>query len=186
MILRNTIFSDLQEGAAYTLVHEIRDGMLYRVLLDVAARVAVQVWDPAAEAAPVPDAPQAPRRTISRELDKDAETDDVAAWVKARGLTQSHVVGAWVWVDDSVLNRLAVGGDLGAELRELLHANGFAFSRKRSAYFHTCGVRPKGERPTKRKLERMHNVVSVGDFRPATYDPRPAWQQRKTRKRRAA
>lgn len=175
----------LTEGSAYTLVHETRDGMLYRVLLDLGARVAVQVWDPAAEdAAPVPDAP-APQRTIAPELDADSETDTVAAWLLARGL-QGAVVGAWLWVSDSMPNRITAGGEDGAELRELLQANGFRFSKRRSSYFHMCGVRPKSERPTGRKLDAMHNVVTVDQYRPATYDPRPAWKQRKTRKKRAA
>lgn len=209
--MRETIFSDLRHtpdrslaplvggrlssylevGAAYTLVREAREGMVYHVLIDPAARLAVQVWDPAEEGeapVPIPEAPEAQHRTISPELDKDSETDTVAAWVKARGLAQAYVAGAWVWVDDSMPNRLAVGGDLGAELREILKANGFDFSRKRNAYFHKCGVQPRAERPTGRKLSAMHNTVGVGEYRSASYDPRPAWKQKKSggKKRRAA
>lgn len=206
--MRETLFSDLRhtpdrslsplvgerlspyltDGAAYTLVRETREGMVYHVLLDPVARIAVQVWDPAEEGeapVPIPEAPAAPQRTISPDLDNDSDTDTVAAWLLARGL-DGAVVGAWLWVSDSMPNRIKAGGEDGTELREILQCNAFKFSKRRNSYFHMCGVRPKGERPTGRKLERMHNVVPVGEFRPTTYDPRPAWKQKKTRKRRAA
>lgn len=206
--MRDTVFSDLQhapgrslsplvgerlapylvDGHSYSLVLDDRTGKVHATLLDLGAGIAVQIWEPEASAPVVaPPAPvQAPALSFPAELDADSDTDTVALWARTQGLADAYVAGAWVWVDDSIGNRLRAGDETGEALRAMLKVNGFDFSRKRSAYFHKCGVRPKGERPTGRKLSAMHNTVPVVDFRPSTYDPRPAWKQRKTRKRRAA
>lgn len=117
------------------------------------------------------------------EIGPDSETDDVVAWCRANHV-QASVVGRWVWVD-LFQQQLAHDRD---ELAIALKAAGFRHSQRRQAWFHDCTIPCKhpldrNRRPGTGKLERFHNVVNVQAYT-SGMDPRPAWQQAKTRKKR--
>lgn len=136
----------------------------------------------------LPEAPQGATRSEIPEIadlpavGPDSETAGVAAWCVAAGL-QASVVGQWVWCDPFV----QVGRDREA-LDRLLRAAGFGFSGRRQSYYHACGVscrRQPGDKRRGGKLERFHNTVAAGEYKPGTFNPAPAWKQAKQAKAKA-
>lgn len=179
----------LTEGRAYTHVREERDGMLYAVLIDTEARIAVQVWDAVGET--TQDAPEAPTEAAEGlpwalpdlTIGKDSETPQVVEWCRLAGLRAS-VVGAWVWVPDSSDNRRLAGGPEALE-REL-RARGFYFSKRRQQFFHDCTVPAAKDRKPGGKLERFHGASSLDTYAAGKHDARPGWRQAQDAKRAAA
>ncbi len=163
---------------------EERDGQRHCTLIATAERWALQTWEPlpAAPPAEVEPEPAAAAPELVGKIDKDSETAEVAAWVKANGWRGS-VVGRWVWVPAHQL-----GGRSPDPAR--MRAAGFGFSKRRGEFFHTCGVEgvkpPEGRKRWGGRLDRYHNAASVADFKPAAWDPRAHWQQHKDRKRKKA